>query len=147
MIPLLQSYGVGPNICQVINNIWANDTLILKQKQYCGKAMQTSRGVRQGYIMSPTSFKIMVDVVIRYHEKQARLDKKTILQFYADDALIATVDHTVAQYTLQVSTTNFQRFGLQVNVSKTESMTFVGTKPLHCISNYAYILEESPSND
>jgi Reverse transcriptase (RNA-dependent DNA polymerase) len=64
MLQLLQAYGVGPNICQIINNIWTNDTLILKQHQYYAKAMKTSRGKRQGNMMSPTLFNIMVDAVV-----------------------------------------------------------------------------------
>jgi retron-type reverse transcriptase len=138
MLQLLQAYGVGPNICLIIDNIWNNDTLILKQHQYYSQAMQTSRGVRQGDIMSPTLFNIMVDAVVREYENQAQIDDKTILQFYADDAVIAAVDHTVAQYTLDVLTTNFKKFGLHVNVNKTESMTILGTKPIHRISEYAY---------
>jgi hypothetical protein len=138
MLQLLHAYGVGPNICQIIDNIWSNDTLILKQHQYYAQAMQTSRGVRQGDIMSPTLFNIMVDAVVREYENQARIDDKTILQFYADDAVIAAVDNTIAQYTLDVLTTNFKKFGLHVNVNKTESMTVLGTKPIHRISEYAY---------
>jgi ketosteroid isomerase-like protein len=38
----------------------------------------------------------MLDAVVRGYENQARIDDKTILQFYADDAVIVAVDHTVA---------------------------------------------------
>jgi hypothetical protein len=47
---------------------------------------------------------------MRGYENQARIDNKTILQLYADDAVIAALDHTVAQYTLDVLSTNFKRF-------------------------------------
>jgi hypothetical protein len=66
------------------------------------------------------------------------IEDKTILQFFADDAVIAAVDHTVAQYTLDVLATNFKKFALHVNVTKTESITVLGTKPVHRISEYAY---------
>jgi Reverse transcriptase (RNA-dependent DNA polymerase) len=96
MIQLLQAYGVRLNICKFIRNIWTNNTLILQQNQYYGNAMQTLRGVQQGDIMSPTLFNIKVDAVIQQYTHQARLDNKTILQFYANNALIAAVDHNDA---------------------------------------------------
>jgi hypothetical protein len=79
MLQLLQAHGVGPNMCQIINNIWINNTLILKQHQYYAKAMKTSRGVKPGDIMSPTLFNIIVDGVVRGYENQAQIDGKTFL--------------------------------------------------------------------
>jgi Reverse transcriptase (RNA-dependent DNA polymerase) len=102
------------------------------------KSHEDITGCKAGGHMSPTLFNIVVDAVVCGYENQARIDNKTILKFYADDAVIAAVDHTVAQYTSDVLSTNFKKFGLHVNITKTESMTVLGTKPVHRISEYAY---------
>jgi uncharacterized protein (DUF433 family) len=123
ILQLLQQYGVGPNICSIIEQIWTNDKLIPKQNKCFGKPIFAARGVQQGDIMSPTLFNIMIDAVIRDYEARARIDNKTTIQFYADDGFIGSPDYVVAQYTLNVLGQSFQSIGLNINVEKTESMT------------------------
>jgi Reverse transcriptase (RNA-dependent DNA polymerase) len=50
MLELLQQYGVRPNMLHIIKNIWAHDTIILKQHQFFGKAFKAEGGVCQGDI-------------------------------------------------------------------------------------------------
>jgi Reverse transcriptase (RNA-dependent DNA polymerase) len=73
----------------------------------------------------------MIDSVIQHYEETARLEDKTIIQFYADDGFISAVDETVAQYTLNILQQDFKRFGLEINVNKIESMTMVGCQAVH----------------
>jgi retron-type reverse transcriptase len=129
---------VGPSICKIIEKIWKNDKLIPKQNKLFGKPIFATRGVRQGDIMSPTLFNIMIDAVIRNYEARARINDKTTIQFYADNGFIGSVDYTVAQYTLNVLGQSFQSFGLNINVDKTKSMTMVGCWAIHRMLDNAY---------
>jgi Reverse transcriptase (RNA-dependent DNA polymerase) len=138
IINLLEQYGVGPNMLQIIKNIWDNNTIIPKQNQYFGQAFQSERGVRQGDIISPTLFHIMLDAVLKNYEINARMDNITKVQFYADDGLIASPDHTITQHTLDALLHSFAKFGLHFNTTKTESMVMIGSKPAHRISDTAY---------
>ena len=69
-LQLLSKYGVGANICRLLHNMWQDDTIVPKQQQFYGKAFTAERGVRQGDIVSPTIFNIVVDAVVRhaYHK-------------------------------------------------------------------------------
>jgi hypothetical protein len=42
--------------------------------------------------MSPTLFNIMIDAVMRDFKARARINSKTMIQFYADDGFISAVD-------------------------------------------------------
>jgi Reverse transcriptase (RNA-dependent DNA polymerase) len=149
ILQLLQQYGVGPNICNIIEQIWRNDKLIPKQNKFFGTPIFATRGVRQGEIMSPKLFNIMIDAVIRDYEERARIDNKTLIQFYADNGFIGSPDYVVAQYTLNVLGQSFQSFGLNINDEKTESMTMVGCRAVHRISDGAHnrmITRQGPTN-
>jgi retron-type reverse transcriptase len=84
---------------------WQHNKLIHKQNKYFGNTISVTRGVRQGDIMSPTLFTIMIDSVILHYEETARLEDKTSVQFYADNGFISAVNETVAQHTLNIYTT------------------------------------------
>jgi hypothetical protein len=68
------------------------------------------------------------------------LKEKGILtvQFYADDGFIGGKDHELVQNALSLFKENFMKFGLAMNVEKTESMILIGNKPVHKISDEAY---------
>jgi Reverse transcriptase (RNA-dependent DNA polymerase) len=137
-INLLRQYGVGNNTCRMIQGICNNEPMVPQQQKYYGQPFQAERGVRQGGKISPTIFNIVVDAVIRECEGQLPSQDHTILQFYADDGLIAAHDPIYAQSVLDLFVHNFQRFGLRINHQKTETMTLLGTKPVHNISHQAY---------
>jgi retron-type reverse transcriptase len=121
-----------------MQKIWDNDCIIPKQRQYFGKSFKAEQGVRQGDIISPTLFNIMLDAVIREYNNTARIDNTAIIQFYADNGFIASPDHRFIQHTLNALLHNFSSFGLCINTTKTESMTMLGSKLTHRISDTAY---------
>jgi Reverse transcriptase (RNA-dependent DNA polymerase) len=137
-IRFLQQYGVGPNMLQIMKNIWDHDTIIPKPNQFFGQAFKAERGVRQGDIISPTLFNIMLDAVLRDSDNNAQMDNITKVQFYADKGFIASPDHTITQHTLDALLHSFAKFGLRINTTKTESMVMVGGKPTHCMLDTAY---------
>jgi retron-type reverse transcriptase len=62
-----------------------------KQNKYFSNTISATRGVRQGNIMSPNLFDIMIDSVIQHYEETARLEDNTIIQFYADGRFISAI--------------------------------------------------------
>jgi hypothetical protein len=80
----------------------------------------------------------MLDSVLREYDNTARIENTTIIQFYADDGFIASPDPTITQHTLNALLHNFSTFGLCINTTKTESMTMLGSKLIHRISDTAY---------
>jgi hypothetical protein len=65
MLPILQNYGVGEQILQLITKFWNSLTVVAKQQGYYGKPFRSERGTTQGDIVSPTIFNIIVDAVVR----------------------------------------------------------------------------------
>ena len=131
-LEILKAYGVGPNIIHIISQTWNMDRMIPKQSGCYGNEFETSRGVRQGDIMSPTLFNIVVDAFVNCCEAVYKVSHpaKEIPKviFYADDGVISGNDAVLVQSMLDIYSNAFLRVGLSINVSKTKAMTMLGRK-------------------
>ena len=91
-LEVLKAYGVGPNILHFIKTTWESDKVIPRQAGCYGKEFVTTRGVRQGDVMSPTIFNIVVDAVVKHCERVFKADNPSAdipkVLFYADDGVI-----------------------------------------------------------
>ena len=139
---ILKGYGLGQNLCRIIEEVWEMDTMVPKQAGFYGKSFSASRGVRQGDILSPMIFNIVADAVIR--DSEARMNFSTGLerpdvmsQFYADDGLLISEDPVRLQQMLDLYTDGFARVGLKMNAEKTKAMTMAGGKVIGNLSEQA----------
>jgi hypothetical protein len=125
----------------ISTTIWANDTMVPRQSGYSGRAFRAHRGVRQGDIISPVIFNVMVDAVVRHWRAtdNTGINLETHL-FYADDGfLLAGTDaQQVQEQSLDVITKGFLSVGLKMNATKTEYMTMEGGKRFVRLSKEAY---------
>lgn len=140
---ILKGYGVGRNICSIIEKIWGMDMMVPKQAGFYGKPFTASRGVRQGDIVSPIIFNIVADAVIRESEAQfcgGDPNRHLLVDalFYADDGALSGEDAAEVQHLLDIYTVNFSRVGLKMNAEKTEAMIMNGGKIRQAISLHAY---------
>ena len=124
---ILEGYGVGRNIRRIIDTIWRGDTMVPRQAGYFGKPFGAKRGVRQGDIVSPFIFNIMVDAVVRHwrHVFQPHEIEELAL-FYADDGVLTGTDEIRVQASMDHITKSFASLGLKMNAAKTESMVMTG---------------------
>ncbi len=136
-LQILEGYGVGANLRKFLSMIWEGDTMIPKQSGYFGKAFKASRGVRQGDIVSPMIFNIVLDAVIREWEVQMG-ENNVDTQFYADDGLLSGNDEKEIQRALDLMTDGFARVGLKMNAQKTEALIMTGGKVYGPQSDQAY---------
>ena len=86
---ILQAYGVGPCIRRLIAAIWDGDTLIPKSGGFYGESFHAEHGIRQGDVLSPIIFNIVIDCVLREWYHQMGEDVDLISIFYADDGRLA----------------------------------------------------------
>jgi hypothetical protein len=101
---------------------------------FFGVPFGASRGVRQGDVVSPIIFNIVVDAVVREWEKHSlaldnnQLEPTVTAKFYADDGLLASHDAKRVQQGLDKFTELFARVGLKMNATKTVVMISGGPK-------------------
>ena len=98
---LLQHYGLRPRCRAALQGTWMDSVLVPKMGGWYGKPVPTRRGVRQGDVISPTLFNILVDAILRHEELQwdieGRSEISTRVCFYADDGAISGTDATTIQ--------------------------------------------------
>jgi hypothetical protein len=134
MMAILEGYGVGPNVRRFIMAIGEADTLVPRLAGFFGTPFTASRGVRQGDVVSPIIFNIVVDAIVREWEKHSlALDNKQMeptvtAKFYADDGLLASHNAERVQQGLDKFTELFLRVGLKMNATKTVVMISGGPK-------------------
>ena len=63
-LEILEGYSVGPQACRILRTYWGRMRMVAKTGGYCGSAFKGSRGVTQGYPLSPTIFNLVVDAVV-----------------------------------------------------------------------------------
>ena len=135
---ILKGYGVGRNIRRIIDTIWRGDTMVPRQSGYFGRPFRAKRGVRQGDIVSPFIFNIMVDAVVRHWRHEIQPSAEELALFYADDGVISGTDEARVQGSLDHMTRSFRSLGLKMNAVKTESMVMCGGKNKNRLSSAAY---------
>ena len=127
VIRVLQRYGVGANLIRLIQASWAGDTMISRQAGYYDRPFKASRGVRQGDILSPLIFNIMVDAVVRnWRSAFLQRDTDETAIFYANDGLISSTSASAVQESMDFLTRDFLFLGLRMNPRKTQFMVMTG---------------------
>ena len=102
-------------------------------------------GVRQGYILSPFLFLIVMDVVVRKSMSNPQYGiswspgRLTDLDF-ADDIVMLSDSHAIMQHMTDDLNTNAAKVGLCISCEKTKTM-FVGEPPTTPISIGSNLLQ------
>ena len=65
-LEILEGYGIGPRAIKLLQQYWHCLTMVARVGGYYGTDFQGVRGVKQGNPLSPTIFKVVVDVVVRH---------------------------------------------------------------------------------
>ena len=99
---------------------------------YCGAAFKGDRGATQGDPLSPTTFNVMVDVVVWHWLDVTVEGAEDIGQegrhqnslFYADNGMVALLDLRCLQGAFSTLVGLFDRVGLWTNVGKKVGMVY-----------------------
>lgn len=111
LMKLLQEYGLGTRSLRILEGTWMNSGMVPKRGGCFGHFIKTKRGVRQGDIISPTLFNLIVNSIIckeqylRQHSLTGMNNPFT--QFYADDGLVAGTAPEAIQRSLDIIAQEF----------------------------------------
>jgi hypothetical protein len=131
---ILGGYGVGPKMIRLIQNFWANVTMVCRASVNYGMPFQAGRGITQDGPLSAKLFNILVDAIAQ--EWLRELGEGITLEpdeidhlmatffaiFYVDDAYLASRDPDFLQRALYVIVGLFARVGLETNAQKMQAM-------------------------
>lgn len=125
---LMQHYGFPPKFITIIQQIYENATCQVVHEGKLTEPFSVQTGVRQGCILSPTIFLMVVDWIMR----QSTTEKRTGIQWtfakqledldFADDIVLLSHRQQDAQGKLSRVAEEAEKTGLQINTSKTEVM-------------------------
>ena len=127
----MELYGFGPRAIGLCQKLY-DDQVVIKLDGQLGKtAFSSSRGVRQGCLLSPFLFNLVMDRVLRTalphirgvpfnSTKQDGEIRPIKARAYADDIAIFSLTMASAQSDLDQMVRAFHLAGLSLNVKKTE---------------------------
>nr|KAG5693360.1 hypothetical protein BaRGS_017653 [Batillaria attramentaria] len=125
---LMSHYGFPPKFVNIIRQLYKDATCQVIHDGKLTEPFTVRTGVRQGCILSPTIFLMVVDWVMR----QATDGKRTGIQWtfskqledldFADDIALLSHKQQDAQEKLNRVAKEAEKTGLKINISKTEVM-------------------------
>nr|KAG5689255.1 hypothetical protein BaRGS_006375 [Batillaria attramentaria] len=125
---LMSHYGFPPKFVNIIRQLYEDATCQVIHDGKLTEPFTVRTGVRQGCILSPTIFLMVVDWVMR----QATDSKRTGIQWtfskqledldFADDIALLSHKQQDAQEKLNRVAEEAEKTGLKINISKTEVM-------------------------
>nr|KAG5699547.1 hypothetical protein BaRGS_033743 [Batillaria attramentaria] len=125
---LMSHYGFPPKFVNIIRQLYEDATCQVIHDGKLTEPFTVQTGVRQGCILSPTIFLMVVDWVMR----QATDGKRTGIQWtfskqledldFADDIALLSHKQQDAQEKLNRVAEEAEKTGLKINISKTEVM-------------------------
>jgi hypothetical protein len=134
-LQLLEEYGVGPNMRQLIWHFWDEATNVCCASGNYGVPFKSGRGITQGGPLLAKLFNILVNAMVReWHrilrcemgvedeEELNRMMAALFAIFYVDNAYVAARDPVFLQHALDILVDTFARVGLNTNIAKTQAM-------------------------
>jgi len=125
---LMHHYGFPPKFITIIQQLYEDATCQVIHEGKLTEAFSVQTGVRQGCLLSPTIFLLVVDWIMR----QATAGRRTGIQWtlmkqledldFADDISLLSHRQQDAQEKLCRVADEAEKTGLQINIGKTEIM-------------------------
>lgn len=114
----------------ILNDMYSSTAARVKVSNSISKSFDTSKGLKQGCVLSPTLFNIFLADLPDYLAEHGgnpvclQADDNFICLIYADDVVLIAATEQDLQKSLAALETYSDQWGLKVNVKKTKALTF-----------------------
>ena len=124
----MKKYNISTYLIRVIKNIYDKATIAVLFNSSIGDWFQTTAGVRQGSLLSPTLFNIFLERIMTFtlkdHEGTVSIGGRTItsLRFVDDIDGLAGEEEELAKLVERLDKAS-TAFGMEISAEKTKLMT------------------------
>ena len=150
---ILRHYGIPQKIVNLIRSLYENTTCHVIHNSDLSQPFAVGTGVRQGCLLSPLIFSLVIDWVMRTTVDQPRGIQWTLTQRledldFADDVALLTHTHQHMQAKTERLDATARTTGLEINTSKTKSFSantvqatpiVLNGQALGQVENYTYL--------
>lgn len=132
LFQILKKTGLNNTYIRAIWNLYKDATSVIKMGAIRSEPFSINKGLKQGCSLSPTLFKIYIqEALSEWRNKIANMglyldDKCLTSLFFADDQVIIACDEDDADYMLRKLKDEYENWGLNINMQKTEYMKVGG---------------------
>lgn len=132
---LLRFYGIPEIYCDLIQELYKEASCKVIHNGNLSDPFEIHTGVRQGCLLSPTIFLIVIDWIMRETTKSNKMGIQwSLTQFledldYADDLALLSHKHEHMQQKTNAIVIEAEKVGLSVNTKKTQIMKIQKCKP------------------
>jgi Reverse transcriptase (RNA-dependent DNA polymerase) len=121
---VMVAYGFGNRAMRFFEDCWDGSIVAPRAAGVYSPRVLVRAGVRQGDVISPLLFNIVVGAILRWTDKEKpELLERVQKIFYADDGRIAGEDGTETHEELDFVADGFERMALEVSTRKPVLMT------------------------
>ena len=130
---IMEQQGISKLYIQAVKKLYQNMSVCVKVGNKLSKEIRVTKGLKQGCCIAPTLFKLYLNGALATWRKKCRnmgvpiAEDKLFTLHFADDQAILAEDRMDIDYMLRKLHEEYSRYGLEINVSKTEYVVFGGT--------------------
>jgi hypothetical protein len=126
----LEQASISEHIRDILKSMYSNNRCQVQVGSSLSREFCTSKGLLQGCCISPTLFKIYIDMSLRRLSQKCHTMGLPINQDYNLHNLLFAVDQVIiaqdtedAEYMLRKLVEEYMKWGLQIHFGKTEYLT------------------------
>lgn len=147
----LKKREVNNNNIRAIRSLYKVSRNYIRLKHETSEVLETTRGLRQGCVLSPLLFSIILDDVIKECKKETKsyilgnwkMEKVKLTELaYADDMAIIGKNANDLQHNLNVYNRELKKKNMKINKDKTKTMLISNRKEQHHIQIEGITLEQ-----
>lgn len=131
---ILEQTNINNGLIKAVKKLYTNSTTKIRVGKTITEGFNITKGLKQGCCISPTLFKIYLEQALKIWKRKCNgmgiplNDNTTLFTLcFADDQIVIAQDHEDLSYMTRKLIEEYTKWGLEVNVTKTECMCIGGT--------------------